>query len=407
MVLLVLIYACNVVDRNIISILAEPIKKSLALSDTQLGLLTGLAFALFYTFFGIPAGWLADRLGRLRVLTLCAVVWSVFSMMGGFAANFGQLAIARMGVGFGEAGGAAPSYSLIAGYYPADKRGNALGLFNLGSPAGTMVGTFACAWIAAHYGWRAALVAVSLPGVVFATLLWATVREPTNAHDGAPPPPVALWAAVKTYFADGLLRNLAITAGFSSFTSYAMAAWLPAFLMRVRGMSLHELGAYYGVAYAVTFGLGLWGGGWLADRLISRGRRVYALVPMGGLLLAAPFFIAGLMVGSWQAALPLLCVSVAAIGMFLAPAVTCVQNVSPAASRSVYGALFLFVNNLVGAGLGPVYSGKISDLAKAHHFAPFGMAPLGVGLMACLPVLLIAAIMQWRNAGRLHGMETQ
>ena len=350
-------------------------------------------------------GWLADRFGRLRVLTISALIWSVFSMMGGFASGFGPLALARLGVGVGEAGGAAPSPSLIATSFPGEKRSNAIGVFHLGSPLGTMVGTVACAWIAEHYGWRAALIAVSLPGILFATLLWATVKEPVNTHEDVPPPPVALWAAVKSYVADGLLRNLAITTGFSSFTSFALAAWLPAFLMRERGMSLQELGLYYGPLYAAAFGLGLWGGGWLCGRLIGRGRQVFALVPMGGLIIAAPFIVAGLMVGSWQASLVLMAVAICTIGTFLSPAVTCVQNVSSVANRSVYGALFLFMNSLVGAGLGPVYAGKISDLAKAHHFAPFGLAPLAVGLMACLPVLAVAVIMQWRNAQRLNAMD--
>lgn len=406
MVMLVIIYMCNTIDRHAISLLAEPIRADLGLSDMQLGMLSGLAFALFYTFFGIPAGWLADRFGRLRILTICAVIWSAFSAMGGFAANYWQLAVSRMGVGVGEAGGSAPSYSLISSFFPPEKRGNVIGIFHLGSPIGTLVGSVLCAWIATHYGWRAALITISLPGIIFALILWASVKEPPlekAAQSGVAAE--GLWQSVKNYFGNPLLRNLAIAAGLSSFTSFAIGAWLPAFLMRVQGMSLQAMGAYFGFTYAVAFGVGLWGGGYLADRLVKRGLAYYALVPMAGLLLAIPFIIAGLLVQNWAWSLALFAVPIASIGMFLAPAVACVQNVSPAQSRSVYGALFLFVNNLVGGGLGPVYTGQVSDMAAEMGYAPMGMEPLTVGLMACIPILLLASWMQWRNALRLNQMK--
>ncbi len=393
--LLILIYICNNLDRHIISLLAEPIKRDLDLSDTQLGMLTGLSFALFYTFFGIPAGWLADRFGRIRVLFAAATIWSACSAAGSLATKFVHLALSRAGVGIGEAGGAAPSYSLISSFFPPEKRGGAIGLLHLGSPVATFIGTFAAASIAASHGWRAALLAVSLPGVVVALALWLTVKEPPAAEDQVPQAP--LGRAVIAYFADPVFRNLAITAGMSSFTSYALAAWLPALLMRIKGMSLVEVGVWYGPIYAIAFGLGLWGGGWLTDRFVPRGARYYAAIPMTGLLIAAPFLALVLAAPDWRLALPIAFIPVAAIGVFLAPAVTCVQNRSANGSRSVNGALFLFVNNLVGAGFGPLYVGRISDMAKTHAWAPFGLAPLTLGLAACIPVLLIAAAMQARN----------
>jgi MFS family permease len=184
--LLIAIYVCNTMDRHILSILAVPITRDLALSDTQFGLLSGLAFALFYTFFGIPAGWLADRFGRIRVLFAAATIWSVFSAVGALATNFWHLALSRGGVGIGEAGGAAPSYSLISSAFPPEKRGNAIGLFHLGPPIATVVSSVVASWIAVHYGWRVALVAVSVPGALLALLLWLTVRrrrkDPASAH---------------------------------------------------------------------------------------------------------------------------------------------------------------------------------------------------------------------------------
>jgi predicted MFS family arabinose efflux permease len=394
--LLIAIYVCNTMDRHILSILAVPITRDLALSDTQFGLLSGLAFALFYTFFGIPAGWLADRFGRIRVLFAAATIWSVFSAVGALATNFWHLALARGGVGIGEAGGAAPSYSLISSAFPPEKRGNAIGLFHLGPPIATVVSSVVASWIAVHYGWRVALVAVSVPGALLALLLWLTVREPPG--EGEKTPQVPMFAAIGAYFGNRILRNLAIATGISSFISFGLLGWLPKFMMQARGMSQIEIGMWYGPVYAAAFALGLWGGGWLSDRLAPRGAKWFALAPCIALLGALPFVIAMLLASSWQMALAFAFPSVVLLSMFLAPAVTCVQNRSPPESRAVNAALFLFINNLVGAGLGPTYVGWISDLARGASWMPLGLPPLGTGLLACIPVLLIAAALQANNA---------
>lgn len=401
--LLVAIYVCNTMDRHILSILAVPITRDLALSDTQFGLLSGLVFALFYTFFGIPAGWLADRFGRIRVLFAAATIWSVFSAGGALATNFWQLALSRAGVGIGEAGGTAPSYSLISSAFPPERRGNAIGLFHLGPPIATVISSVVASWIAVHYGWRTALVAVSVPGALLAMLLWSTVREPPGEGERASHVP--LLAAISTYFRDRILRNLAIATGISSFISFGLLGWLPKFMMQARGMSQIEIGMWYGPVYAVAFGLGLWGGGWLSDRMAPKGPHWFALAPCISLLCAVPFVVAMLLASSWHAALAFAFPSVVLLSMFLAPAVTCVQNRSLPENRAVNAALFLFINNLVGAGLGPTYVGWISDLAKGAGWMPLGLPPLGIGLFACIPVLLIAAGLQANNA-RLLARET-
>jgi predicted MFS family arabinose efflux permease len=400
--LLILIYICNNMDRHILSTLAVPITRDLALSDSQFGLLTGLAFALFYTFFGIPAGWLAERIGRIRVLFAAAIIWSVFSASGALATKFWHLAIARAGVGIGEAGGVAPSYSLISGSFPAEKRGNAIGLFQLGAPLATVISSFGASWVAVHYGWRWAILAVSMPGVLFAMLLWMTVAEP--AAQGEPVPQAPLMTSIRAFWSDAIFRNLSIATGISSFTSFAVMAWLPKYLIQSRGMSQIDVGIWYGPVYALSFGLGLWGGGWLTDRLVPKGPRWFALAPCIALLCAAPFLAAMFLVSDWQTALVFAFPAIGLLAMFLVPAVTCVQNRSHPETRAVNGGLFLFINNLVGAGLGPATVGWISDFAKGAHWLPLGLPPLGVGLMACLPVLLLAAALQARNA-RLLGAE--
>jgi MFS family permease len=389
LLLLTLIYVCNTIDRQIIAILAEPIRLDLKLSDTQLGLLTGLVFSFFYTLFGVPVGWLADRLGRIRVLVVSCAVWSMFSALGGLATNFTHLALARVGVGVGEAGGAAPSYSLISSAYAPHERGRALGLFHLGSPIASLIGTFACAWIAIHYSWRTAIVVVSLPGIAMALLLYFSVREPPR--EATQVASVSLAAAVRAFMGTRVLWLAGLTAGLSSFTTYAMAAWLPAFLMRVKGMTLAELGIWYALGNSLTFGFGLWFGGYVADRIASRTRRAYALVPCVGLLCAVPFVALALLAPTWQLSLPLWMVATGCVAAFLAPGATLVQNVSPPSHRAVFSAMFLFMNNSIGAGLGPLCVGVISD--RFHPVYPD--SALALGLAACLPVLLVAAAAQY------------
>jgi len=393
--ILTLIYVFNTMDRHIFSILAEPVRRDLHMSDTQLGVLTGLAFALFYTFFGVPAGWMADRVGRVRVITAACVIWSCCSAAGGLATNFLQLALSRMGVGIGEAGGAAPSYSLISAFYPPKRRGAALGAFHTGSAVGMLVGSTACAWLAATYGWRVAVVAVSLPGVIFGLVLWLTLSEPARSNSEEAQP--AFLASLAAFVRDPLLRLTAVTAGLSSFTGFGISAWLPAFLMRVKGMTLPEFALWFGLPYSVVFAFGLWAPGWLADKLSARTPRAYAFVPMTALLTAAPLIAMAVLAPGWPLSFAVWLAAFSLSQMFLAPLLVIIQNRSPEMQRSTFSALFLFANNLIGAGFGPLYVGAISDLAAPA----FGKASLGVGLAALIPVAFIACAALWRISRRL------
>lgn len=256
--LLILIYTFNILDRQIVSILAQPIKADLGLSDTQLGLLTGLAFAFFYSIFGIPVGWLADRYGRVRIMACACIVWSVFSTACGFAQNFAQLTVARMGVGVGEAGGAPPSYSLISDYFPPERRAMAIGLFSFGAPLGILIGTALGALVAEEFGWRAAFYVVSLPGVAIALILWLVVKEPRAGRlDAVPSAAVgALAPAIGRFFANPVLWRVSLAGGLSSFVTYGLLNWLPSFLMRSKGMELGEVAKYLSVTSAGAMALG-------------------------------------------------------------------------------------------------------------------------------------------------------
>lgn len=389
--LLFLIYMCNTMDRNIVAFLAEPIRRDLNLNDTQLGMLTGLAFAFFYTIFGVPVGWLADRVGRVLTISVACVVWSACSMMGAVSASFSHLALARVGVAIGEAGGTAPSYALISSKFPPERRGAALGLFHVASPASAFIGVALSAWVAANFGWRMALIAVSIPGLFAAAALFLLVREPKRpeiAENAGPAP------SLPTSFADFLrhpvLRLCFIFAGLTSCTSHALIAWLPAFMMRVKGMTLLEMSAWYSVCFSVAFGLGLWLGGVMGDRLSRYTPLAYAFVPAASLLIAMPFVVMAVHAGSWTTSLLLWTVPLCMSGTFLAPAIAVVQAYAPPQQATVFGSIYLLANNLVGAGLGPLYVGTVSDFFKASH----GSNALTYGMLALVPVMALAILGQ-------------
>ena len=383
--LLFLIYGCNTMDRNIIAFLAEPIRRDLHLSDTQLGLLTGLAFALFYTIVGVPAGWIADRIGRVLTVSIACVVWSACSMAGALSASFTHLAAARIGVAIGEAGGTAPSYTLISARFPPEKRGNALGLFHVASPLSAFVGIALSSWVAARFGWRSALVAVSVPGLFAAAALYLLVREPERA---GPPAETAgsLPGAFRDFLGHPVLRLCFLFAGLTSCSSHALIAWLPAYLMRVKGMTLGEMSAWYSVCFALSFGAGLWLGGVMGDRFSRITPRAYAFVPAASLAIAIPFVALALAAADWRVSLLLWTVPLCMAGTFLAPAIALVQSYSSPGQATAFGSIYLLANNLVGAGLGPLYVGRISDSLKAAH----GDAALGYGLLALIPAMALA-----------------
>jgi MFS family permease len=382
---LFLIYMCNTMDRNIIAFLAEPVRRDLQLSDTQLGLLTGLAFAFFYTLFGVPVGWIADRVGRVLTISVACIVWSACSMAGALSSTFLHLAVARVGVAIGEAGGTAPSYALISAKFPPERRGSALGLFHVASPVSAFIGVALSAWVAASFGWRAALIVVSVPGLLMAAVLFLLVREPprTIAEEGSVP-------SMATSFADFLrhpvLRLCFIFAGVTSCTSHALISWLPSFMMRVKGMTLLQMSAWYSVAFGASFGLGLWLGGALSDRFSRRTPLAYAFVPAISLTIAVPFIILGVMAPTWQLSLLSWTVALCMAGTFLSPAIAVVQAYAPARQATVFGSIYLLANNLVGAGLGPLYVGTVSDTFKKS----MGEAALGYGMLAIIPVIVAA-----------------
>lgn len=394
-ILLSAVYTFNFLDRQLLSILSEPIRKDLGLSYTQVGMLTGLTFALFYTTFGIPLAWLADRTHRVRIIAAACAVWSLFSMACGMAGNFTALALARIGVGIGEAGGSPPSYSLISDYFPPQRRGLALALYSLGVPLGTALGSAAGAEIAKLYGWRMAFLAVGAPGIALALLVLILIREPKRGRfdaladgEASHAPSVPLWTAIGGFFTNRTLVLTAISSGLSAFVGYAILNNGPAFLISNKGMTLPEIALYYSAMSGLAGGLGTFGSGWLVDLLGKRNRTAYALVPATSFVISLPFFLGFLFAPTWQTAMVCLIVPHLMNNMYLAPAITVVQNAVPPARRGISGAILLFILNLIGLGGGPVYVGMVAD-----HFKPeYGVVALKYGLLALVPFYLLTII---------------
>lgn len=392
--LLILAYTFNFLDRQILGILAGSIKKDLGLTDSQLGLMGGLAFALFYTALGIPIAWLADRWSRTWIMTGALAIWSGFTALCGLAGGFWQLFLCRMGVGVGEAGGVAPAYSLISDYFPKEQRARALAAYSFGIPVGSALGILFGGLIAATIDWRAAFVIVGLVGVLLAPIFRLVVKEPARgAMDGTPA------AAAPPSGGLGLLLRkpsfwlIALGASASSVCGYGVAFWLPSFFERSLGMGLVERSLFLGSITLFGGVLGVWAGGWLGDRLGGRSKGFYLLVPAGAFLLALPCFFFAVGATSLPVAFILFLIPTGLNLAWLGPVINAVQHLVPAAMRSTASACFLFVNNLIGLGLGTYYFGAVSDAltprfgAEALRYAIYS----GLGFYVLSALLFIAA----------------
>jgi predicted MFS family arabinose efflux permease len=392
LVVLTAVGTANFVDRQILSVLVEPIRRELHFSDTQFGLLTGLSFALFYALLGVPAAMLADRTHRVRLVAGACLLWSLFTGACGFATSFWQLAVARIGVGVGEAGGTAPSLSILADYYPPAKRPAVIGLFTANGPLGVFLGASLGGWAAGQFGWRAAFIGVASLGALTALLLAGIVREPERGAldpSRAPGAPAGrLGLTVRLFLSRPTLRWLLVASGLSAFVSYGMLNWIPAYLMRVQHMPLAEVARWFGPAAGLCMGVGIVGGGVLVNSAGKRSLKAYAYVPGLAMLLVAPTLALAVLAHSWQTSLALMLAPMICCTIYVAPALAIVQNLSPVAARATATALLLLAFNIVGLGGGPLAIGMVSD-ALAGAKVP---EPLRIALLCLAPVAVLAAV---------------
>jgi len=394
--ILCFVYVINFLDRQLLSILAKPIQDDLGVTDGQLGLISGLYFALFYCVLAIPIGWFADRTNRVRVLGFACSVWSAATMACGLAATYPQLALARMVVGVGEAGGVPPSYAIITDYFPAGRRGTALSIFNLGPPLGLALGVAFGASIAAAYDWRSAFKALGVVGLVTALVVAAFVREPVRGGLDMPPAggdagageKALFWPTCRMFFAHPVLLRVSIATAITQIVTYGSLNFTTLLLMREKGMTLGDVAVWYALVLAVAVSAGIYASGRLIDRLAPRSKRAYAYLPAAALALALPFFIGFVAAPDWRLALMFLAVPLFLNYFYLSPSVALVQETVRPQERVLAGALLLLVMNLVGLGLGPTLLGAVSDLLKPSHPAH----SLQLAFYALVPFYLLAVL---------------
>jgi MFS family permease len=390
--LLFVVYVFNFIDRSILSILAQSIKEDLQVSDTALGFLGGLAFALFYTALGIPIARLADTGVRRNVLAVCLALWSGMTALCGFAQNYWHLLFARIGVAVGEAGGSPPSHSMISDLFPAHQRATALGIYALGIPVGTMIGNLAGGYLNDAFSWREAFMVVGLPGLALALVVRFTLREPprggmerTPASTAAAAPPVS--AVIKGLWSRTSFRWLSLGAGFHAFTGYGTGAWIPPFFERSHDLTTTEIGtALFWLGFPAA--LSTFVGGWLGDLLGKRDVRWYVWLTAIAVMAAWPFSVFGYLwhdpwVAFWVWVVPNL------LGSFwLAPAFALTQGLVGLRMRAVAASIILFVLNIIGLGLGPWFVGFVSDVLNAT--TTLGDDSLRWALVACTSFSAIA-----------------
>jgi predicted MFS family arabinose efflux permease len=401
------VYVLNFLDRQLMSILAKPIQDTLHVSDSQLGLIGGLYFALFYCSIAIPVGWLADRTNRVAVLAVACGIWSAATAACGLSANYAQFAVSRMTVGFGEAGGVPPSYAIISDYFPPGRRGTALGIYNLGPPIGAALGIAFGAAIAAAFNWRYAFIVLGITGVVAALALPLLVREPPrgglDGPSGQAPQKAGFWSTLTMFFSRPTLMLAALGSGATQFVTYGLGNFTTLFLMREKGMTLSEVALWYALVVGIGMSAGIYVSGRVIDRYTRRSKVAYALAPAISLALAVPFYLGFVWAPTWPLALVFLIGPTFLNYFYLSSAVTLVQEEVRPDERVMAGALLLLVMNFIGLGLGPTYVGAASDFFRASHphnslqMALYTLAPFYV--LAVALFLWLARIFARQEAG--------
>lgn len=388
--ILILVYIFNFIDRQILGILASPIKAELGLSDQQLGLMGGLAFALFYTALGVPIAMIADRKSRTWIITISLAIWSGFTALCGAATGFWQMFLFRLGVGVGEAGGVAPAYSLITDYFPPKERARALAAYSLGIPIGMALGILFGGLIAHQIGWRWAFVICGMAGLIMAPILKLTVREPVRGgFDGVGTKalPAGLREVLRTLATKPSFWLLAFGASCSSILGYGLVFWLPSFFERSHGMDLVQRTFFFSGIVFIGGIIGVLMGGSLGDKFGARNKANFARVPAVAFLLSLPFFAAGVNVDNWALMFVLFAVPQAFALVWLGPTLSAIQHLVAPNMRATASAVFLFINNLIGIGFGTWFLGALSDVLRVEY----GQDSLRYSILYCLVFYLFAA----------------
>ncbi len=395
--ILTLTYTFSIMDRQIVAILVEDLRAEFSLSDAQLGILSGLAFALFYATLGIPIARLADRHNRVKIVSIAVAVWSAMTALCGAAGNFVQLFLARVGVGIGEAGGIPPSHSVITDYFGQSQRGMALSIYSMGTSIGGFLGLVIGGYVAQHYGWRAAFLVLGIPGIFLALLMWLTVKEPKRGMFDAKPSsaqsePLGFLAAASELGKNRVLTRIVAGHILAIFVGYSLFGWLPALFMRKFELGQADVGLIIGLIISGGGIPGLIVGGYIGDKLGTKDLRWRARIPMISLLAATPLLLLGMLANSVVLASIFFGLGVFLYKIHWGPHLALVQEVVAPELRAQAAAYAMFFANMLGLGLGPVLIGFISDLARPQY----GEDSLAVALMISLSAFVLGAIAYWR-----------
>ena len=367
---LVVVYTFNFIDRQILSILLEPIKQDLGLSDSALGMLTGFAFALFYATLGIPIARFADRSKRRNLIAWALAIWSAMTAVSGLAQNFWHLLLARIGVGVGEAGCSPPAHSMLADYFPTENRATALGIYSLGIPFGILFGFIAGGWLNEFFGWRVAFFIVGVPGLLLAILVRFTLREPPRgmaegrvADEEQP----TIMETFRFLWSKRSFRHMAVGGGLTAFVGYGVITWVPSFLIRSYGMSTGDVGTYLGLILGIPGGIGIALGGYLADRYGARDTRWYLWIVSVALIASMPLFFGVYLSNTAFASLMFLILPILLGNFYQATTFSQTQGLVSLRMRSVAAAVLLFILNMIGLGAGPQAVGILSDILQPSY----------------------------------------
>ena len=392
LLLLLVVYLFNFIDRTIIGTLGQAIKDDLKISDFQLGILGGLVFALFYSGLGLPIARLAERMNRVTIIAAAAAFWSLMTTLCGFAQGYTHLLLARLGVGVGEAGFVPAAQSVIADHYPPEKRSSALAIFNLGIPLGNMFGAFAAGAVAQAWGWRLAFIIVGLPGVVLGLIIKLTMKEPprgqfdTAVADSAPP----LGLVLKQLLSKPTFRHMMMGCGLCAFGGYSLMQFTHPFFVRNFDLPYGHAAILQGLIGGVGTGLGMLIGGFLPDRIGKTDKRWYLWVPAIGGLVAAPVYCAGLMSPAWGLAFPIIMAGGIFQYFYLSPTYAVAHNMVDPRTRASATAILILAMNIIGLMGGPSFTGFMSDVYAGQSFALGDYATLcpgGKGGPGALPFL--------------------
>jgi predicted MFS family arabinose efflux permease len=390
-ILLMVIYTLNYLDRQIINIVAEPIKAELDLEDWQLGLLTGLAFAVVYTSLGIPLARFADgsRTHRPALIASCLALWSAMTAVCGLATNYTQLLLARVGVGIGEAGCNPAAHSLISDTVPRERRASAMAVYSMGIPLGKLFGLLIGGVVAHALGWRMSFIVVAIPGLLLALVAWRALPEPRTSviHKTSPASGQSITASLRRLLPIRTFWMITFGGMFMAFLSYGQTAFLGSFFMRVHGVNIGQAGIMLGLALGGAGAVGTWGGGRIADHLAQKDGRAYALIPALASTLGAALFIVAVLAQDLWIALAILALASALTSVWYGPVFATVQSLVEPDQRAMAAAVHLFFINLIGLGLGPLTFGILSDML--NHGIP-GLMGAGLGPAQGLRYALLA-----------------